>query len=187
MPIYRKNTMSAGLLIDRPDTPQPGDEYLSTDTKQYFICYELGAWEIATPIYAEALEAVYLAVTAGVPKIPIKEDLCYLQVGAQSNGVGYIISTAPTKGQLTEDNVLAASHRNPSLNSTFVILKEFTDGLIKKGADVYVYQFGKPYATLAELLTDKDTQYVFIPTGTVSNGLNAKKPFYLKSPSVVIE
>lgn len=44
-PIYKKNNIAAGLLIDRPDTPQPGDQYLTTDTEQYFVCYETGVWK----------------------------------------------------------------------------------------------------------------------------------------------
>jgi hypothetical protein len=49
-PIYRKTSVAHGLDEDKPTTPQKGDEYLATDTKKLYVCYEVGVWEVASPL-----------------------------------------------------------------------------------------------------------------------------------------
>ena len=180
-PIYRKNTMSAGLLTDRPDTPQIGDEYLSTDTKQYFICYEVGVWVLNSPTYAESPDVEMIPIPASNTFTPAS-DYCYFETTVYVNGFGILVSTASPSETVTAENVIAAGHRLPT-NAAQTTLKKFDNGLIKKGTVLYIYRYTVNCATLDALLAS--TIPTVSLTGT-SNGFGIKKAYSLKTAAVTI-
>ena len=46
---FSATSITSGLDADKPINPRPGHQYLATDTKILYVCYEVGAWVNASP------------------------------------------------------------------------------------------------------------------------------------------
>jgi len=160
-PIYRKNNISAGLLIDRPDTPQPGDQFLTTDTEQYFVCYELGVWQVASPLTAD--ESGYLNFNGSPVFLPgettifnfatalyrLMESVSFLEISGSANRT-HVLSTASTAAELTPDNILSAATSGKG-----VLLS--CNKLLTAGTTVYGYYRDSSNETLDSIYANTRT------------------------------
>ena len=46
---FSATSITSGLDADKPASPKPGSQYLATDTKILYVCYEVGTWVNASP------------------------------------------------------------------------------------------------------------------------------------------
>src|SRR5574344_1917896 len=46
---FSATSITSGLDADKPISPKPGNQYLATDTKILYVCYDAGVWVEAAP------------------------------------------------------------------------------------------------------------------------------------------
>lgn len=46
---FSATSITSGLDVDKPVSPKPGNQYLATDTKILYVCYDAGIWVNASP------------------------------------------------------------------------------------------------------------------------------------------
>jgi len=54
-PVFGATNILHGLDADKPSSPKPGDQYIATDTKLTYICYERAGFAISTAVFSQSI------------------------------------------------------------------------------------------------------------------------------------
>jgi hypothetical protein len=77
---FSATSITSGLDVYKPVSPKPGHQYLATDTKILYVCYEAGTWVNASPPTPDLI-VVTLGTTYTLKSIN-EEKLVTINAGA---------------------------------------------------------------------------------------------------------
>lgn len=55
---FSATSITSGLDADKPVNPRPGHQYLATDTKILYVCYESGTWVNVVPPLSDYIDMI---------------------------------------------------------------------------------------------------------------------------------
>ncbi len=53
--VFGAFNVSKGLDVNKPANPNPGDQYIATDTKKIYVCYEKVGFDISTAVFSQSI------------------------------------------------------------------------------------------------------------------------------------
>jgi len=194
-------SLNSGPDANKPTDPQAGDIYISTDTKQMFICYAAGVWQISSPLSVDSdgilkfnnktvwssTDVVQIAAadfSQSSNTLTPSADWTHISVTAYCNGYILILTTSPTAAGINDSNILTAGGRYPTNAPLTEIIKLSDNVLIPSGKPLYMFQLSKAISSYETLLTEAKNAVPFATTAAQRFAIKKAQP--VKVPSWVI-
>ncbi|WNY24809.1 hypothetical protein [Methanolapillus millepedarum] len=184
-PIFKRANFQHGNDADKPASPQPGDQYQADNTGIVYFCFTAGVWtpqEIpvqnpltqnengnilydGNPVYTPNPQQANYGYAASLLKFSFGTDTTEHEITIPAFGYTDFLSTASTKSQITENNIICVySYQKFNKNGTKIV---------KTNTDIYPYRINGTFNTFSEFLG---------AIGTATAGSSTAKTVYFRYP-----